>query len=154
MSSNRNGTFGFHDKTRHYDQIVLADVVAKAPMTDESPGPAVYSPLAEGQFPHAYTMRDVLAIRKASAQQFKRERRYDPQYSAHLLPEKDPELETAKLRGFLGPGSYEVGKDVSKPMDRTLMARTSAGCLLLHLDQPGEDRDRVLVRERSATRYP
>lgn len=88
-------------------------------MTDKTPGPAVYSPLAEGQFPHVYTMRDVLAIRKASAQQLKRERRYDPQYSAHFLPKKDPGLETAKLRGFLGPGSYEVGTDVSTGREAT-----------------------------------
>lgn len=93
------------------------DPSAPPNLKTQAPSPWQYSPSVDGQFPRAFTADDIQRVRNeiALAQPIARQKQ------RHVSPLKDKttksgddEVSLAKLRLALGPGSYEVDKDVNQ----------------------------------------
>ncbi|GMF32655.1 unnamed protein product [Phytophthora fragariaefolia] len=113
---NVSGTFGYHRSEQHEKPSHFVNAASSSPaiaatlkaleenslqhMRETSePTPSAYAPTVEGQFPRAYTIKEILSERKRVAIQRKNVKNEDA-------------MTAQELHLALGPGSYEVSKDV------------------------------------------
>ncbi|KAG7385057.1 hypothetical protein PHYPSEUDO_001993 [Phytophthora pseudosyringae] len=114
---NPSGTFGYHRTEQHDRPSQFLDAAASSPamaatlkaMEENSlqhlretsaPNACTYSPIMEGQFPRAYTMKEILAERKRTALQ-------------RNLVKNEDSMPAEELHLALGPGAYEVNQDTN-----------------------------------------
>lgn len=123
--TNRNGSFGVHHDL-HFDPRAISAGVASAAavdpsappnLKDQKPSPWQYSPSVEGQFPRAFTADDIQRVRDeiSKAQPISRQKqRHVSPFKHKMKPADGDEVSLAKLQLALGPGSYEVDRDVNQ----------------------------------------
>ncbi|ETN09587.1 hypothetical protein PPTG_11921 [Phytophthora nicotianae INRA-310] len=118
-----SGMFGYHRPEQHERSSHFVEAAASSPaiattlkaLEENSlqhlreisePNACSYSPTVEGQFPRAYTMKEILAERKRIALQ-------------HHKVRNEDRMTAQELHFALGPGSYEVDRARNQEMGAT-----------------------------------
>ncbi|KAF1331457.1 tRNA methyltransferase, partial [Globisporangium splendens] len=114
-TTNRHGSFGLHHD-KHCDPRAISKGATTAAGRDsitlkrESPSPWQYAPTSEGQFPRACTAGDIQKVSDACASTVPIARRKQ-KGSGDGRRRHSVALQTLKVA--LGPGSYEIDKDIA-----------------------------------------
>lgn len=155
--SNRRGTFGtHHDQDAHIPEMserlqCQVDRERQASQLHESwrlkhehPGPMKYSPIVDGQFPPAYTTLEIAA---AAA--------HNQRHQQATVEKAGNAVSVETLGLALGPGSYDIDRDVSSPHALAFVFLTpqavDSHCFAA---QSGAYRDPLHVRPGQARGHP